>query len=138
MEETLAFRIVCLYKYFLAYSRKELKKLGVSFGQLPFILYAGKHPGCSQKELTEGIRIDWGYSQRTITKLAENGLILKESGEDQNYHLSLTETGEKVFALSHELFRNWDEKQTGSLSESERRELSRLLDELLQGKGAEL
>ena len=134
MDETLAFRIVCLYKYFLAYCQQELKKLGVSFGQLPFLLYVGKHPDCTQKQLTEGIRIDWGYSQRSIAKLVENGLLVKENRE--NCHLKLTDAGNQAFALSHQVFKAWDQTHTTEFTEQEREELYHLLGKLLHANEA--
>ena len=66
MEDTMAFASVLLYRQFLSYCTEELKKLGLNFGQLPFLLHVGKHPDCTQAELTRYLRIDWGYCQRSV------------------------------------------------------------------------
>ena len=60
MKETLAFHIAALYRQFLAYTTEELKKAGLSFGQMPLIIYTGKHPGCTQADMTKMLRLDWG------------------------------------------------------------------------------
>ena len=60
MKETLAFHIAALYRQFLAYTTEELKKAGLNFGQMPLIIYTGKHPGCTQADMTKMLRLDWG------------------------------------------------------------------------------
>ena len=78
MKDTFAFQVLVLYREFLAYTKKELKALGLSFGQMPLIVYAGKHPGCMQADLTRALQLDWGYSQRSVGKLVETGFMTKE------------------------------------------------------------
>ena len=136
MENTLAFTITYLYKDFLAYSTGELKKLGLSFGQLPFILYIAKHPGCTQSELTKHLRMDWGHSQRSITKLVEEEFIEKKylTGDRKSYHLYLTSTGRQAFDASHNFFDAWDKIQLKSLSEDEQQQLLSLLHRLTLSK----
>lgn len=120
-----------LYRDFLSYTTKVLRELGVSFGQMPLILYIGKHAGCSQADLTKALRLDWGYSQRSITKLVDGGLLQKEYDETQSCHsLTLTESGWTVFDASHEVFRSWDQLKTSSLSAEETEMLLFLLSKL--------
>ena len=60
MKDTMAFHMMALHRDFLAYTTESLKELGLSFGQMPFILYAGKHPGCTQADLTRGTEAGLG------------------------------------------------------------------------------
>ena len=131
MKDTMAFHIMALHRDFLAYTTESLKELGLSFGQMPFILYAGKHPGCTQADLTRVLKLDWGYSQRSITKLADAGFIRKEYDEKKACNcITLTEKGQNVFTASHDVFRSWDQRKTASLSESEQQTLLALLAKL--------
>ena len=131
MKETVAFQMMVLYRDFLAYTTGELKKLGLSFGLMPLVLYIGKHPRCSQADLTRMLRLDWGYSQRSIKKLVEVGLIRKEYDDGHACNcLTLTEAGEKVFDASHNVFASWDQLHTTGLSPEERDTLLRLLTRL--------
>ena len=131
MKETVAFQIMALYRDFLAYTTGELKRLGLSFGLMPIILYVGKHPRCSQADLTRMLRLDWGYSQRSIKKLVDSGFIRKEYNDGQACNcLSLTSAGEEAFASSHAVFQSWDQLHTTSLSPEERDTLLRLLTRL--------
>ena len=67
---TLAFYANTFHRDFAAYTKARLQKLGLSFGAMFPIIYVGKHPGCSQAELAAALGLDWGYSQRSIIRLA--------------------------------------------------------------------
>lgn len=131
MKETLAFHIAALYREFLAYTTEELKTLGLSFGQIPLIIYTGKHPGCTQADLTRALRLDWGYSQRSITKLVNGGFLSKEYDEARSCNcLTLTESGCRAFEACHSVFYDWDRQKTAVLSEEESTALLSLLRKL--------
>ena len=135
MRETLAFQIVTLYREFLAYTTGELKALGLNFGQMPMLLYTGKHPGCTQSDLTRDLKLDWGYSQRSITKLVDGGFMTKEYSDESACNcLALTEKGREAFQVSHTVFDEWDRLKTDVLTPEERTELLRLLGKLTAGE----
>ena len=131
MKDTLAFQISVLYRDFLGYTTARLKELGLSFGQVPLVVYTGKHPGCPQADLTRALRLDWGYCQRSIGRLAEGGFLTKayDSGAACN-RLTLTPRGEEAFRLCHQVFRSWDEQALAGFSPEETRTLLALLDRL--------
>ena len=132
MKETLAFQIVILYREFLAYTTKELKALGLNFGQMPLIVYTGKHPGCTQADLTKALRLDWGYSQRSITKLVDSGFMTKEHKEDFScYYLNLTEKGSLAFDECHKVFKDWDQMKMKDLSDDEKSEIVASLKQII-------
>lgn len=133
MKRSVAFLTAVLYRDFVAYSTGELKKLGVSYGQLPFLMYLNKHPGCAPAELTSRLHLDWGYSQRSITRLVESGfLIKKRSGaEARTYQLFLTEKGEKALAGIHAVVESWDERKAKRLQQEEQEQLITLLYKLM-------
>ena len=132
MKDTMAFQILALYREFLAYTTKQLKNLGLNFGQLPFILYTGKNPDCMQAELTKALKLDWGYSQRSIAKLTETGFMTKEHNAEKNCNfLKLTEKGEKAFDACHSVFASWDKIKSEKCSEEEKQTLILLLKKIL-------
>ena len=126
MQETISFQIMVLYRDFLSYTTRALKEYGVNFGQMPLILYMGKHAGCRQAELKQDLHLDWGYSQRSISKLVEDGLVRKDYDPALSCNrLTLTERGQMVFDTCHDVFQSWDQLQTGRLT---RQEADRLLE----------
>ena len=73
--------ILTLYREFAAYTTRRLQDLGLSFGLIYFVIYVGKHPDCTPSELTKALHLDWGHSQRSLNKLAEDGLHSRSAAE---------------------------------------------------------
>ena len=131
MFQTLAYYATVFHRSFTAYTTQRLQQLGLSFGSLFPVTYVGKHPGCTQAELTAALGLDWGYSQRCITKLVDDGLITKEKA-GRSYQLKLTEKGEEAFRVSHQLFHDWDGQKLCALTEEERSTLLSLLHKIVR------
>ena len=126
MFQTLAFYATAFHRDFAAYTTARLQNLGLSFGLLFPLIYVGKHPGCSQAQLTSALGLDWGYSQRSITRLVDEGFLTREKS-GRAYRLGLSARGEEAFALSHQVFFDWDREKLASLEPEERRQLLELL-----------
>jgi len=133
MFNTLAYHSSVLYRDFTSYISEKLEKMGLHFGLLFFLIYVGKHPGATPSDLTAALRLDWGHSQRCITKLVENGFLTKEKA-GRCYRLDLTDKGREAFEISHQVFFDWDEKRLAVLTGEERETLFALLCKLNPGK----
>ena len=133
MKTTFASYINFLQRDFLEYTKQQLKEINLTYGQLPLIIYIGKHPNCSQAELTEHLQLDWGYSQRTINKLVLTGFVFK-TNTSKNNQLSLTVKGQEAFDLSHHLFFSWDSEALKDLSEEEIKSLKAILQKIARKK----
>ena len=130
MDKTAAYYLTYLYRSFLAYTTKKLKTLGLNYGQLPFILYIGKCPRCTQAELKNGLDVDWGHCQRSVDKLVMAGFAEKTQQDGERVRLSLTPKGEQAFLLSHQVFDAWDREHLQALTPDEREQLLALLGKL--------
>lgn len=126
MFRTFSYACTVLYRRFTQYTSARLNQLGLSFGTLFFLIYVGKHPGCTQSELTTALHLDWGHSQRTVLKLVEGGFLLREK-DGRAYRLTLSEQGHRAFEASHQVFFDWDEQALANLTPEERRQLTALL-----------
>ena len=133
MKTTFASYISFLQRDFLEYTKQQLKEINLTYGQLPVIIYIGKHEECSQAELTENLQLDWGYSQRTINKLVETGFIIKTNTNNIN-QLSLTSKGKAAFDLSHHVFFSWDNEALKDLSEEDIKSLKTILKKIAKHK----
>lgn len=120
MTQTFAYYATVFYRRFAAYTGARLQELGLNFGALFLILYVGKHPGCSQAELTAALGLDWGYSQRSVARLVEDGVLTREKA-GRAYCLNLSEKGRKAFDISHQVFFDWDAQNLQTLSSEERK-----------------
>lgn len=126
MTETLAYHATVLSRSFSAYTSRVLDTLGLSQGLLYPLLYIGRHPDCTQTELTEALGLDWGYCQRSVLRLAEEGFLTREK-RGRAYRLSLSDKGRQAFEASHQVFFDWDAEALENLNETERGQLLTLL-----------
>ena len=55
MVSSIAYYITLLRRDFAGYCSRELGKLGLSQGLLFFILYVGRHPGCTPGQLAAAL-----------------------------------------------------------------------------------
>ena len=129
MFNTLAYYTSVLYRDFTAYTSEKLEKMGLHFGLLFFLIYVGKHPGATPSDLTQNLHLDWGHSQRCITKLVDSGFLTKEK-VGRRYQLHLTDKGQEAFAVSHQVFFDWDSQRLAVLNEEERQTLFALLQKV--------
>ena len=131
MFHTLAYYATVLHRAFTSYTTQRLQTLGLHFGSLFLVIYVGKHPGYTQAQLTQDLKLDWGYSQRSITRLVEEGFLIRtKSG--RSYCLTLSETGEEAFQVSHQVFFDWDREVLGALSDEEQAQILSLLSKAIQ------
>ena len=133
MITSVAWCVTLLRKNYTDFCNQHLAELGLSPGQLYFILYAGKHPGCSPKQMAEALKMDFGHTTRTLSRLVGSGFLIQTANpRDKRAHiLHLTEQGEEAFRYCHELFTLWDEKLLADFTEEERSTLLTLLNRLL-------
>ncbi|WP_419170193.1 bilirubin utilization transcriptional regulator BilQ [Negativibacillus massiliensis] len=131
MFQTLAYYATAFHRSFVNYTTAKLQTLGLNFGSLFLVIYVGKHPGCTQTQLTSDLNLDWGYSQRSVTKLVEEGFLTREKS-GRCYHLNLSDKGQQAFEVSHQVFFDWDEQVLSALSLQEREQLFTLLAKVAQ------
>lgn len=131
---TLAYYTTRFYRSFAGYTSARLQELGLNFGSLFPLIYVGKHPGCTQSELTGALGLDWGYSQRCITKLVEDGFLTREK-RGRSFHLDLSEKGQEAFSVSHQVFFDWDKEVLSALYSQEQEQLFTLLGKIKRKEG---
>lgn len=130
--KTLSYYSTIFYRSFAAFTGEQLQAVGLNFGLLFFVIYVGKHPGCSPSELTKALYLDWGYSQRSLNKLAEDGFLSREK-HGRSYALTLTDRGQQAFVISHQIFFTWDDTRLANLNDTEKDQLLALLQKAAEG-----
>ena len=130
--KTLSYYSTICYRSFAAFTGEQLQAVGLNFGLLFFVIYVGKHPGCSPSELTKALHLDWGYSQRSLNKLAADGFLSKEK-HGRSYALTLTDRGQQAFVISHQIFFTWDDTRLANLNDTEKDQLLALLQKAAEG-----
>ncbi len=136
MEKTLAYAIALLRRDFKAYCQQELSKLGVSLGQLYFLLYIGKYQPCSSKALSDALLVDAGQTTRSVDKLVEAGLVHREKSpsDKRAVALTLTQKGEHAYERSHQLFDEWDHLALSYVSPTEADAFMEMILRIAEGR----
>lgn len=131
--KTLSYYATLLYRNFSAFTSNRLQQFGLNYGLLFFIVYIGKKPNCTPSELTKELALDWGHSQRCITRLVSDGFITKEKA-GRHYLLNLTERGQEAFDAAHQVFFDWDNTFMTNLTAKEKEQLLTLLEKATERK----
>lgn len=131
--KTLSYYATLLYRNFSAFTSDRLQQFRLNYGLLFFIVYIGKKPNCTPSELTKELALDWGHSQRCITRLVSDGFITKEKA-GRHYLLNLTERGQKAFDAAHQVFFDWDNTFMTNLTAKEKEQLLTLLEKATERK----
>jgi DNA-binding MarR family transcriptional regulator len=133
MNSTLAYYSTILRHNFKTYCTLKLQEMGLTQGHFFFLLYVGKHPNCSPKELSDALHMDAGHTNRTLSKLETSGFLIQEQNpNDRRAHiLTLTQKGNDAFKAGHDLFYQWDDVILTNLTNDEKTELFKLLNKLI-------
>lgn len=79
LNQTLAYAVSQLRADFVAFSSRKLEALGITQGLLYFVLYIGRHPGCTPSDLSAALHADSGHTTRSIHKLEETGFVIRKA-----------------------------------------------------------
>ena len=134
MKHTLSYFSGVLYRDFVCSTSEQLDALGLHRGSLPFLLYLGKHPGCTPTELTKALHMDWGHTQRSLDRLEQAGFLSRRK-EGRSYRLTLTDSGAQAVALCRQSFHDWDDRILGDLPLEQRSLLLKTMEALAAGCG---
>lgn len=114
------------------YYARELKKLGISMGQFPFIMKIAENDGISQERLSEKLSISKSNTTLIIKQLMENGLIKREVNVDdrRNFKLHVTAKGAELIPEIVKVIDACHNKITAKLSAEEKNLLLQMLDKV--------
>ena len=122
-----------LYRCTQAYANRVLEKYQLSSGSYPFLLILNKNEGLNQNQVSRELDVDKAMSARVIKKLIDLEYLRKEADEEDSraYKLYLTEKAKEIIPAILEELDGWNERITGSLTDTEREQLVNLLDKVL-------
>lgn len=103
----------------------RLKGIGLTPALLYFMLYVGKHRGCTQRQMIDALCTDVGYTTRAVAKLIEAGYLEQRPNpaDGRSNLLFLTAEGEGAYAYGQQILNEWNEEVLGCLSQAEREQL---------------
>lgn len=122
-----------LEKDFSDYCTQRLQPLGLSGGLLYFLLYVGRHPGCTPSDLSAAIHADSGHAARCLAKLESLAYLERRRSEQDKRvtELFLTDAGKNAFRTAQGLFCEWENIVLKNLSTEEQQTLTSLLERIV-------
>lgn len=110
--------------------RKETEEFGLYFGQMPVLDFVFDHPGCTQVEIANFLRVSPASIALSTKRLQKAGYLLKEVDNDnlRCKRLFLSEAGDRVRRLSRERLDLMDERMFTGFSAEEIRLFESLVD----------
>jgi DNA-binding MarR family transcriptional regulator len=112
-----------------------LRPFGLTPAQQNVLAVVNDQPGITSAELARRVTVTPQTITSTVARLEEQGLVLRTPHLVHRtlIELTLTETGQKLFAQADAAVAAYDEELTQRLSTAEVVTLKRLLDELVAG-----
>lgn len=113
-------QMIRLHKAILS---EKLDKLGLSYGQVGFIMQSLRNPGRTQDELSTVLSVDKGATARTIAKLEKEGFLYRKENPD-NRRQKLVYPTEKAIGIREDLhteLKSSNETMLADLDEDERK-----------------
>ena len=138
--ENFALGVSGLRHHFQDVCTTRLKGVGLTPALLYFMLYVGKHSGCTQRQMIDALCTDVGYSTRSVAKLIEAGYLEQRPNpaDGRSNLLFLTAEGEGAYAYGQQILNEWNEEVLGCLSQAEREQLIGLLGRVIVGLGCDV
>lgn len=126
----------CTHRYFT----RELRKLGVTMGQFPFIMSIAENDGISQEKLSNMLRIAKSTTADVIRQLMESGYVTRETdpADRRNFRLHVTEKACALVPRIQAVIDRCHAAITSDLSDSERAVLTSLTARVCQTTEARL
>ncbi|ACS81766.1 MarR family winged helix-turn-helix transcriptional regulator [Maridesulfovibrio salexigens] len=119
-----------LHKAILA---EKLKSVGITYGQIGFIMQSLRNPGRSQDELSMILSVDKAATARAVANLVKMGLLYREENPE-NRRQKLVYPTEKAKAIKEDLHKELmaaNTIMTSGLSEEEIEKLMELMGKVI-------
>lgn len=112
------------------YYARELKKIGVTMGQFPFLIGITENDGISQEKLSGNLRISKSTTAVIIKQLVDAGLATREVDTDdrRNFKLHTTQKAQTLVPQIYEIINKCHETICRGLSIKEREQFSATLE----------
>ena len=114
------------------YYTHELGKIGISFGEFPFLLGVYEHDGITQEELSSLLMISKSSTAAMLQKLEQSGYVRREvdPGDRRNLRLHITESGEHYIPQIYRIIDSCHEKILEGLTDAEKKKICSLVHQV--------
>lgn len=118
------------------FTQRAATKDGIFLAQLPVMRYISKHPGCTQKDVADFMKVSPPSIAVMVKRMVRDGVLKKEADEHdmRQNRLTITDAGLEVAEQCKRLFGDLDQQLYAGFSDDElllfSSFLTRLIDNL--------
>lgn len=123
-----------LFRFGKEFGHKRIRNRGLSDTECMLCSYVSSHPGCSQDDAVQGLRMDKTTAARALGALEEKGFLRRtQDGRDRRKKvLRITPAGEESISGILHLHDRWFHRVLSVLSEEEQRQFEQYCLRLLR------
>ncbi|WP_031484494.1 MarR family winged helix-turn-helix transcriptional regulator [Maridesulfovibrio frigidus] len=112
-------QMVRLHKAILA---DKLNEIGITYGQIGFIMQALRHPGRNQDQISQVVSVDKAATARAIAKLVKNNFLYREENPENRREKLVypTEKAQEIEEDLHQALQAANQLMMSELSEDEK------------------
>ncbi len=125
-------KISIIDKTAIKYRHEKFKPIGIGGCDHPYILCIERFPGISQDEITERVIVNKSNTTRTLSRLEEDGYILRTNNEVDKrvLNVELTNKGKEIIAEIKTINGQLEDYLFSDFSIEEKEIFQRLLDKV--------
>ncbi len=116
-----------------SFINRALKEAGISGVVYTYVIIIKKNPGVSQDSLAESQGVDKSRVARIVRDLELGGYITREPspGNRRQYRLSLTASGEELYAMIMKKSVEWGVSISQGIDEKDKESITRTIDKII-------
>jgi DNA-binding MarR family transcriptional regulator len=124
--------ISIIHRTHFMHLNNEMKDLGLTAGQFPFLMHLSHKEGITQDDLAVHLHIDKGTVARALKKLEDNKFICRKINPQNRRSnlLFLTEKGRSIIPQIQRIDKEWEESVCSKFSDNEFNDLVNVLQTL--------
>jgi DNA-binding MarR family transcriptional regulator len=113
--------ISIIHRTHIIHLNNEMKDLGLTAGQFPFLIHLSHKEGITQDDLAVHLHIDKGTVARALKKLEDKGFIYREINPQnrRSYLLFLTEKGRQIVPHIRSIDKEWEDSICSNFQDNE-------------------
>ncbi len=115
------------------YGRSIIKNLGINDTEYTICAFLYFYPDAPQDMISKSYMLDKTTVTKSLTSLEQRGLIIKSvnpANRRQNL-INLTDAGKDLIKDAVNVYDDWVEKVTGSLTDTEQKQFESIMEKLL-------
>lgn len=115
------------------FTQRAATRDGICLGQLPVMRYIHEHPGCTQKDVADFIKVSPPSVAVMVKRMVRDGYVQKVADEKdlRQNRLTITPAGLEVAEQCRSIFLQLDEQVYAGFSDEELEQLSSYLKRLI-------